>query len=65
MLVLSMRIGESVKIGDYATVTLQKRDGNTVKLAIDADKSIPVRRVEDSTQAQLAGKIGLGQVAAA
>lgn len=60
MLVLKIRIGESVKIGDFATVTLQERDGNTIKLAIDADKAIPVRKVASSTQAQLAGKMGLG-----
>lgn len=64
MLVLKIRIGESVKIGDVATVTVQERDGNTIKLAVDADKSIPVRRVSASSQAQLAGKLGLGATAA-
>lgn len=65
MLVLKIRIGESVKIGDFATVTLQERDGNTIKIAVDADKSIPVRRVSASSQAQLAGKMGLGGTVAA
>lgn len=65
MLVLKIRIGESVKIGDMATVTVMERDGNIIKLAVDADKSIPVRRVSPSSQAQLAGKLGLGDVALA
>lgn len=60
MLVLKVRIGESVKIGDIATITLQERDGNTLKIAVDADKSIPVRRVQSASQAQLAAKVGLG-----
>lgn len=64
MLVLKIRIGESVKIGDVATVTVQERDGNIIKLAVDADKTIPVRRVSANSQAQLAGKIGLGEAMA-
>lgn len=63
MLVLKMRIGESVRIGDVATVTLQERDGNSVKIAVDADKSVPVRRVSPSSQAQIAAKVGLGAAA--
>lgn len=65
MLVLKMKIGETVQIGDIATITLSERDGNIVKLSIDADKSIPVRRVTPSSQAQLAGQIGLGKAVAA
>lgn len=64
MLVLKIRIGESVKIGDVATVTVQERDGNIIKLAVDADKSIPVRRVSASSQAQIAGKMGIGAATA-
>ena len=60
MLVVKIRVGESVRIGDVAVVTVQERDGNTIKLAIDADKSIPVRRVQSQSQAQLAGKMGIG-----
>jgi carbon storage regulator CsrA len=64
MLVLKIRIGESIKIGDVA-ITLMERDGNIIKIAVDADKSIPVRRVSASTQAQIAGKMGIGAVAVA
>ena len=65
MLVLKIRIGESVKIGNDVTMTLQERDGNTIKLAVDADKSIPVRRVQTTSQAEIAGKVGLGSAVAA
>lgn len=61
MLVLTLRIGESLQIGKDVTVTVKERDGNIIKLAVDADKSIPVRRVSTSSQAQLAGKLGLGE----
>lgn len=64
MLVLKLRIGESVKIGDVALVTVKERDGNIISVAIDADKSIPVRRVSASSQAQIAGKMGIGAATA-
>lgn len=64
MLVLKIRIGESVKIGDVALVTVKERDGNIISLAVDADKSVPVRRVSASNQAQIAAKVGLGAAAA-
>lgn len=65
MLVLKMRIGESVRIGDVATVTLKERDGNSVSISVDADKSVPVRRVSPNNQAQIAAKVGLGAAATA
>ncbi|MGX5725715.1 carbon storage regulator CsrA [Metapseudomonas otitidis] len=46
MLILSRRIGESILIGDYITVTVTAVQGNQVKLAIDAPRDVAVHREE-------------------
>jgi len=46
MLVLSRKIDESVQIGDEITVTVLKVKGNTVRIGIDAPKSVRVVRGE-------------------
>ncbi len=45
MLVLTRRIGETVKIGDDVEVTVIGKSGQ-VRLAINAPKDIPVNRLE-------------------
>lgn len=60
MLKLDIKPGESVKIGDYAVITLEAKSGNTARIAIKADRSIPVSRVENvGNAAQMAAKVGL------
>ena len=44
MLVMTRRIGESIKIGDNITVTVTAIDGSQVKLGIKAPREIPVTR---------------------
>lgn len=46
MLVLSRRIGESLKIGDNITITVLAVTGTQVRLGIDAPIEIPVHREE-------------------
>lgn len=46
MLVLSRRIGESVKIGKEVTVTVLAVTGGQVRVGIAAPKEIPVHRDE-------------------
>lgn len=53
MLKLELRVGESVKIGS-AVVTLEDKSGRIARLAIEADKSVPIQRVQATTAAQLA-----------
>jgi carbon storage regulator len=45
-LVLSRRIGESLKIGDHITITVSDYHGGQVKLVIDAPKEVIVDRQE-------------------
>ena len=46
MLILTRRVGESVKIGDQVTVTVLGVHGSHVRLGFGAPKHIPVHREE-------------------
>jgi carbon storage regulator len=46
MLVLTRKLGESIRIGDTIIVKIVDLDGRHVKLGIDAPKSIAVNREE-------------------
>lgn len=46
MLILTRRIGESVKIGDDVTFTVLGVKGSQVRLGIDAPKDVSVHREE-------------------
>lgn len=46
MLKLDLRPGEAITIGD-AIITLEAKSGQLARLSIQADKSIPVRRVKE------------------
>lgn len=58
MLKLELRVGESVKIGD-ATITLEDKSGKIARLSIQADKSVPIQRVQPTSMAQIV-KSGIG-----
>ncbi len=46
MLVLTRKIGESIRINGQICVTVMEVDGRTVKLGIDAPRSVPIHREE-------------------
>jgi carbon storage regulator len=46
MLILTRRLGESLRIGDEVTVTVLDMRGSNVRLGIAAPKSIAVHRQE-------------------
>ena len=46
MLILTRRIGESLRIGTSVSVTVLGVKGNQVKVGIHAPKSLPVHRKE-------------------
>ena len=58
MLKLELRVGESVKIGT-ATITLEDKSGRVARLAIQADKAVPIQRVQGTIATHLA-KNGIG-----
>ena len=56
MLILNRKAGESLQIGEDITVTVVSLDGNRVKLAISAPKSVPVLRQELITATTIANQ---------
>ncbi|MBF0431969.1 MAG: carbon storage regulator CsrA [Fibrobacteria bacterium] len=46
MLVLTRKIGESIRINDNISITVMEIDGRSVKIAIDAPRSVPIHREE-------------------
>jgi len=46
MLVLSRKLGDQIVINDNIIITIASVDRNKVRLAIEADRSIPVHRKE-------------------
>lgn len=46
MLVLSRKVGESIRIGDNVTITVTSVAGNRVRIGIDAPQTVSVRRTE-------------------
>ena len=46
MLILTRRVGETVRIGDEVSVTVLSVKGNQVRVGIQAPKSVAVHREE-------------------
>ena len=46
MLILTRRVGESVKIDDDITVSVLEIKGNQIRLGVDAPKEVTVHREE-------------------
>jgi carbon storage regulator len=72
MLVLTRKLGESIRIGDTIIVKIVDLDGHHVKLGIDAPKSIAVNREEiyeriqrENKAASSTGDKGIQNIAAA
>jgi len=59
LLRLELRPGESVRIGDYAVITLEEKSGKAARIAFDADRSVPITRVKKGVSAAQAMKGGI------
>lgn len=59
MLKLDIKVGESVRIGDYATITLENKTGKMARLAIQADKDVQISRSPQNNAAQIAARAGI------
>jgi carbon storage regulator len=51
MLILSLRVGEGVRIGDDTLITVLRFKGKQVRLGVEAPKNVGVQREEISSQA--------------
>jgi len=70
MLVLTRKIGESIRIGDQIKITIMEVEGRTIKIAIDAPRSVAIHREEvyhkilgENQVAAASGNHDLGAVA--
>lgn len=61
-MVLEIKVGESIRIG-AATITLEEKSGKNARLSIEADKSVPIQRIQSTSMAQIA-KSGIGAMPA-
>lgn len=65
MLRLDLKPGDSVRIGDGANsvvVTLEEKSGKAARIAFQADRSVPIVKIQKRTAADLM-KGGLAQAA--
>ena len=46
MLVITRKIGETIKIGDNVELRVAAINGNRIRLGIEAERSVPVERAE-------------------
>lgn len=59
MLILKRKIGESIMVGDDVEITLLEKDGDTVKIGINAPRSIRVFRKEIFEEIKAANQTAL------
>lgn len=57
---IDLEPGQSVAIGDFGTITLEKKSGQSARLSFQVDKSIALRRVEQH-QATSAPQSGISE----
>jgi carbon storage regulator len=70
MLVLTRKLGETIRIGDSITIRVVDLDGRHVKLGIEAPKSVSVNREEiyekiqrENKAASITQEQGIGDIA--
>lgn len=60
MLTMDLDPGDSVRIGDFAVITLREKSGRRARIEFQADRSIPIRRIrEATTDARIAAARGI------
>lgn len=63
MLKLNVKVGQSVAIGGPTTMRVEQKSGQAVALVFDADRSVPIRIIEnsDAPKPRGASVVGLGR----
>jgi carbon storage regulator len=60
MLVLTRKIGESINIGDNIKISIMDIKGNSVRIGVDAPRSMSVFREEIYSKIQEENKLAMG-----
>jgi carbon storage regulator len=69
MLILSRKIGESIRINENITISIMDIDGRNIKLGIDAPKNVAIYReeiylrIKEENQSAATSKVDLGSMA--
>lgn len=58
MLILDVSPGQSVKIGDNVIITVKKKTGQVCRLAIDAEKTVPIHHLDEERPMGVVGITG-------
>lgn len=56
---IDLKPGESLSIGGVAVITLEEKSGKSARFSVQADKSVPIKRVEQPAAAHVAAKLGI------
>lgn len=57
MIKIDLKVGEKLQIGD-ATLVLEQKSGQLARLVIDADKSVPVKKIGQSASVRVMAERG-------
>ncbi|MPZ36672.1 MAG: hypothetical protein GEU95_01195 [Rhizobiales bacterium] len=57
---LSVRVGQSIAIGGPTTLRVESKSGQEIGLVFDADRSVPIRIIDDAPAKAATGATGLG-----
>lgn len=62
MLILTRKVGETIKIGDNIEVTVLGVKGNQVRVGVNAPREVPVHREEvyEKVKRETGGQVGVG-----
>lgn len=56
---LNVKVGDQILIGDNIVVTLEKKSGNSARLAFQADRAVSIRMLSEGDK-QLAKDVSAG-----
>lgn len=59
MITIDLKVGETLRIGDVAMITMQQKSGQLARLTVDADSSVQIKKVQHHSPASIAASGGI------